>query len=216
MSFDEFQSAINGLYQNDWFKFLALPTVAALYKCGHYLWQRKIEGKPVTERIAQLHQIADLKAKLDKDGTTIEELQSFGAKALGRSAEVAIVTAKRYAETAYTLVTNADRAEHDPEWGAAQTQLEMNELSARKAFQADDDLGELVSSYLPTLTQESQEQLDVAQSAWSVFRDVEVEREAKKWEGGSIQPLMRFIRYEAITRERIASLSSEIAEESNR
>ena len=107
MNYAEFQDALNALYQNDWFNFLALPALGGIIQGVRYLTQRKIEGKPDAERIEQLHKIADLKAKLDKDGTTLADLHSFRTEALGRSASAAIVTAQHFTNEASQLVNDA-------------------------------------------------------------------------------------------------------------
>lgn len=205
----EIQKGVNTLLQNDWVKVLGLPILAGLYMFLKYLLERKIEGKPDTEQIAQLSQLADLKAKLDKDGTTLEELQSFRSKALGMSASIAIVTAQQYTDAASQLVGNAENAEHDPDWEKPLTQTDMNLLSMKKAAQADDELAVIVSSKIRELNDEERLLLQQSQAAWESFRETETKRESRRWEGGTIKPLMVNLRYEAITRERIASLSAE-------
>src|SRR5690606_33119739 len=51
--------------------------------------------------------------------------------------------------------------------------------------------------------------LQKSQNQWPAFRQVESEREAKAWAGGAIRPLMINAKFEAMTRERIASLQGE-------
>nr|WP_301294761.1 lysozyme inhibitor LprI family protein [Pseudomonas sp. S3E17] len=85
----------------------------------------------------------------------------------------------------------------------------MNLLSAVKAQEADHDLTALVLDLMQRLSTEEAAWLQKAQDQWQSFRKVEAEREAIAWEGGSIRPLMTNARFEAITRERIASLQGE-------
>lgn len=205
----EIQKGVNTLLQNDWIKVLGLPLLGGSFLFFKYLIERKIEGKPDAEQIAQLSQLADLKAKLDKDGTTLEELQSFRAKALGTSASIAIVTAQQYTDAASKLVGDAESAENDPDWEKPLTQTDMNLLSMNKAAQADDELAAAVSNKLRELDDEDRLLLEQSQSAWESFRETETTRESRRWEGGTIKPLMVNLRYEAITRERIASLYAE-------
>lgn len=205
----EIQKNVNALLQNDWVKVLALPSIGGLFFFFRYLLERKLEGKPDTEHIAQLNQLADLKAKLDKDGTTLEELQGFRAKAFGKSASIALVTAQQYTATASRLVGDAQTAEQDADWEQALTQTDMNFLSTKKAAQADDDVAALVAAKIRELDGEERNLLEQSQSVWQSFREAETKRESKRWEGGTIRPLMVNLRYEAITRERIASLAAE-------
>lgn len=212
MNFAEIQNGLNALYQSDWFKYLALPVIAAVYKGITYIMKRKIERKPETEHIAHLHQLADLQAKLEKSGTTLADLQSFGAEALGRSAGIALVTAQHYTNAASQLIGDAEKANKDADWDHALTQMEMNDVAGRKAWKADEELADILSSHLPNLSEEERILLQAAQTSWGAFRDSEVKRESKKWEGGSIRPMMELLRHEALTRERIASLQAEFAE----
>lgn len=205
----EIQKHINVFLQNDWVKVLAIPTVYGIYLFGKYLVERRIEGKPETENIAQLNQLADLKEKLDKSGTTLDELQHFRVKALGRTASAAVVTAQQYTEVASQLVGDVENAEHDPDWDSALTQTDLNILSMKKASQADDELAALVTSKMREFGEEDRLLLQQSQSAWDSYRETETKRASRTWEGGTIRPLMVNLRYEAITRERIASLSAE-------
>ncbi|WP_459190644.1 lysozyme inhibitor LprI family protein [Ralstonia pseudosolanacearum] len=209
MEIIEIQKNVNALLQNDWVKILALPSFGGLYLFFKYFLERKIEGKPDAENISQLNQLADLKEKLDKNGMTLEELQSFRAKALGKSANIAIITAQKYTDAASQLVSDAEKAEHDPDWEQALTQTDMNLLSMKKAAQADDELAAIVNRKFRELDGDDCLILQQSQSAWESFREMETTRESRRWEGGTIRPLMVNLKYEAITRERIAGLSAE-------
>lgn len=209
MEIVEIQKSVNTLLQNDWVKILALPSLGGIYLFFKYLLERKIEGKPDAENISQLNELADLKEKLDKNGMTLEELQSFRAQALGKSASIAIVTAQQYTDAASQLVGDAEKAEHDPDWEQALTQTDMNLLSMKKATQADDELAAIINSKIRELDGDDRLLLQQSQSAWESFRETETTRESRRWEGGTIRPLMVNLRYEAITRERIAGLSTE-------
>lgn|GEM_PF-5144573 len=56
MSFDEFQNAMNALYQNDWFKFLALPTVQK----GRKQVQRVVVDAPLGDMAILKISLADV------------------------------------------------------------------------------------------------------------------------------------------------------------
>ncbi|OXJ10508.1 hypothetical protein CFB45_26670 [Burkholderia sp. HI2500] len=85
----------------------------------------------------------------------------------------------------------------------------MNILSMKKASQADDELTAIVTSKMREFDEEDRLLLQQSQSAWDAYRETETKRASRIWEGGTIRPLMVNLRYEAITRERIASLSAE-------
>lgn len=205
----EIQKSVNTLLQNDWVKVLALPLLGGIYFFVKYFLERKIEGKPDAEHIAQLSQLADLKAKLEKDGTTLDELQGFRAKALGMSASIAIVTAQQYTEAASQLVVDAESAENDPDWEQQLSQTDMNHMSGEKAALAEEQLAKVIYNKIRVLEGEDLLLLQQSQAAWESFRTTETKRESRRWDGGTIRPFMVNLRYEAITRERIASLSAE-------
>jgi uncharacterized protein YecT (DUF1311 family) len=209
LGINEIQNNINALLQNHWFTVLAIPSLGALGWFIKLFLERKLTGKPDAENIELLSKIADLKAKLDKDGTTLDELKSFRTKALSTSASIALTTAQQYTQAASQLVGDAESAEHDADWEQNLTQTDMNLLSSEKAAQADDELVAVVNSKIRELDGEDRTLFQNSQSAWQVFREMETKRESRHWEGGSIRPLMVNLRYEAITRERIAGLRSE-------
>lgn len=194
--------------QQNWIALITAPPLLGIGAFLRYLFERKVEGRGTTEAISRLNALADLKEKMNKTGVTVAELHSFQAEALGKSAIVAVATAQRYVAVAEQLSEQAERAEQDAEWGHAGTQLEMNQISSNKATQADEELRTIFQQTLRGLEGDGVALLERSQMVWAQYREAEVEREGQIWNGGSIRPLMANLKYEAITRQRIAALAS--------
>lgn len=197
---------------------ILIPAIYAACRFVEYLVKRKVEQKPEIERIEQYKQLADLQKKLDENNMSIEDLNHLRQQVIGNEAESAILVANQYADVAKQLVMDAkDIVQHpeksdevDPvDWSKVQTQADLNLWSADKANEADFELTALVLDLMQRRSSQEAEWLQKSQDHWRMFRQVEAEREAKAWEGGSIQPLMTNAKFEAITRERIASLQGE-------
>jgi|GEM_PF-5263047 len=72
-----------------------------------------------------------------------------------------------------------------------QTQADMNYCAALTAQEADDKLNEVYQDLRAAITNETQEQrLIAAQQAWISFRDSDCEFYQRRYDGGSIMPLM--------------------------
>ncbi|NVM92891.1 uncharacterized protein YecT (DUF1311 family) [Variovorax sp. SG517] len=199
-------AAADTYLQREWVKAVALPSFGVAAAGVGYLLRRMIEKRGPIEEIELLAKVANLKSQLAKDGTNISELRSFQAQALGKEAAAAITTAQRYAETASQLSGNARQVDRDPAFDNAITQGEMNDVSYRKADQADDELSEAIR-FLQEHGIGNSEDLQRSQIAWKSYCEAELSREARIWEGGSIRPLMINLKREALTRERIATLA---------
>jgi uncharacterized protein YecT (DUF1311 family) len=88
----------------------------------------------------------------------------------------------------------------------AQTQSEMNQCAYEEYKKADAELNKTYQQLLPKLEAARQERLKTAQRAWIAFRDADCEYEAAEYEGGSMQPLIRYSCLESATRNRTAQL----------
>jgi len=188
-----------------------LPIGYSVFRFLEYAFKRKMERKPEIEKLDQYHKLVDLQEKLNKTGKTMVDLDALRAHAFGDVADNAIQIAQTFTTRAqklvfdYEAVSNQDRSAHNDQL----SQSEMNELSKQKADQADDELATIIGIKLRGLDQHATQALLQSQAAWESFRLMEASRESQQWEGGSISPLMANSRYEALTRERIAALSSE-------
>lgn len=88
----------------------------------------------------------------------------------------------------------------------AQSQNEMNQCAFEEYKKADAELNRVYQQLLPKLEAAHQEKLKAAQRAWITFRDADCEYEAFAFEGGSMQPLIRYSCLETATKARTAQL----------
>lgn len=210
---------LKAIISSKWGGWLILPLIYGIFRFGEYLLKRKVENRPEAEKIEHYSQLADLQKKLDENDMSIGDLNRLRRQVLGEGAANAVLVATQYADVAKQLVMDAKGIEYEPmkprepvseDWDQTLTQGDMNALSAGKAQEADQELTALVLDLMQRLSLDDAALLQESQDQWQTFRKMEAEREAKKWEGGSIRPLMVNARFEAMTRERIASLQGEI------
>ena len=88
----------------------------------------------------------------------------------------------------------------------ARSQSEMNQCAFDEYKKADAELNHVYQQLLPKLEAAHQEKLKAAQRAWVTFRDADCEYEAFAFEGGSMQPLIRYSCLETATKARTAQL----------
>lgn len=91
-------------------------------------------------------------------------------------------------------------------------QNDMNRCAADEYKKADAELNKVYQQLVPKLEGEHKEKLKVAQRAWVAFRDAHCEYEAFAFDGGSMQPLIRYSCLEAVTRERTKQLRGALQE----
>ena len=91
-------------------------------------------------------------------------------------------------------------------------QNDMNRCAADEYKKADAELNKVYQQLVPKLEGEHKEKLKVAQRAWIAFRDAHCEYEAFAFDGGSMQPLIRYSCLEAVTRERTKQLRGALQE----
>ena len=92
------------------------------------------------------------------------------------------------------------------------SQKEMNRCAADEYKKADTELNKVYQQLLPKVEGEHKEKLKTAQRAWIAFRDGHCEFEAYAFEGGSMQPLIRYSCLAAVTRERTKQLRGALQE----
>ncbi len=208
---------LNDILVSNWWPVVPLLCFG-VFRGLEYLVTRLIEGKPEAEKIEQYSMLADLQKKLAENKMSIGDLERLRGQVLGKEAENAIHVAEQYTRVASQLVENTKDAERpigkmrsfqSSVRAEAMTQAEMNAHSAAKAHEADSELTALVMDLMQRIGTEEAEALQRAQDQWSAFRMIEAERDAKVWEGGSIRPLLVNAKFEALTRERIASLRAD-------
>lgn len=208
--------------QNPLGQFVLLPIGYALFRFAEYLVKRKVEGKDTSEKIDQYSKLLDLKEKLVKNKVTIKELQSLRTEMFENDIDKALIISTQFNEKAKLLIRNIDNINGENKNENSSfinephlTQIDMNLISHQKVKDAEEYLKDIIGRLTQDLSYKNIEALNTSQVSWMKFRDDEVSRETLKWEGGSILPLMKNVRLEVLTRERIASLENEYYEQGN-
>ncbi|MGE0884849.1 MAG: lysozyme inhibitor LprI family protein [Blastocatellales bacterium] len=106
-------------------------------------------------------------------------------------------------------------SQHKPVCGDLMTQGEMNRCAQDEYRKADAELNKVYQQVMAKLTPEHKAKLKTAQLAWIQFRDAHCECEAFTFDGGSMQPLIRFTCLDSETQHRINQLKS-LAEDVSR
>ena len=192
-------------------KALIIPSLAAIFGGLGYLvklWIDKPKPAPPDE-LSDLHKVLTLKEKLDQNRMSLDDLRAFRADLLSQPAQAAVVSAEHYIELARRLTDVVDEMPSSgPSLENAATQAEMNEASARSAEAVDKTLSRVIGEMLEVSAPLEREALVKSHGAWTAWRDAELARTATLYASSSIQPLVFNSQYEAITRERIASLQT--------
>jgi uncharacterized protein YecT (DUF1311 family) len=81
-------------------------------------------------------------------------------------------------------------------------QIEMNACAAKQYQREDVRLNKYYKDLVGKLGPSEKERLKAAQRAWIKFRDLQCEFEESRYEGGSIQPLVRSICLAQVTKQR--------------
>jgi len=95
------------------------------------------------------------------------------------------------------------------------TQGDMNRCAVEEYKKADEDLNRVYQQTMAKLSEEHKLKLKAAQLAWIQFRDADCDCEAFTYEGGSMQPLIKFTCLASSTKARIQNLKS-LAEDVSR
>lgn len=99
--------------------------------------------------------------------------------------------------------------------GDLMTQNEMNRCAQDEYKKADVELNKVYQQVMAKLTPEHKAKLKTAQLAWIQFRDAHCDCNSFTFDGGSMQPLIRFTCLDSETQHRIKQLKS-LAEDVSR
>lgn len=97
----------------------------------------------------------------------------------------------------------------------AQTQAEMNSTALNDYKKADKELNTVYNELIKLLSPEEKKLLIKAQKDWIKYRDSHCEFEIYDYDGGSMQPLIKFNCLEEQTRDRIDELKLAIESRKN-
>lgn len=95
---------------------------------------------------------------------------------------------------------------------AAQTQAEMNQTAYDDYKKADAELNKVYKEVLQSLNKKEKQLLIKAQKDWIKFRDSHCEFVAEEFNGGSIQPLIRYTCLTGRTESRTEDLKEKLKE----
>lgn len=205
---------LDDVLSSNWWPII-LPIGYALFRFIEYLIKRKLESRPENEKIEQYSKLAELQKKLDENNMSIRDLNRLRSELIGNEAQNAISIAKEYNKRANLLASHIDSLQSTPRNQAlsniedldlAQTSDDLNFISSEQAKDAQKELEYVILRARANLTKKEALLLDQAQKHWIAFRDIEIKRESARWEGASIRPLLANALFEAMTRERIASI----------
>lgn len=98
----------------------------------------------------------------------------------------------------------------------SQTQGEMNEIAMKDFKKADKELNQLYKELFKMLSEKEKTVLIIAQKNWIKFRDSHCDFEVMEYEGGSIQPLIKYNCLETQTKNRIKDLKNILERYKNR
>jgi uncharacterized protein YecT (DUF1311 family) len=167
------------------------------------LLMRRISGEAATEKISRTSDLLDVREKLTRQGTSLEELHNFEDALLSKVRE------RRKIEDRLTSEL-ANSEQHDPT--AYMPQQAMNRYQAHRAAEMSSKLDGTLVELDGYLTDKEKQQLRKAQAAWARFRKAQAEYASLVWDGGSMQPFAYWGEHTSMSIERIAALEEEISE----
>lgn len=100
------------------------------------------------------------------------------------------------------------RPAKNPACADLETQSGMNRCALSKYQKADEELNKIYPQTMEKLSPEHMQKLKTAQLAWIQFRDAHCDCEIFFYEGGTIQPLIKYSCLETETKARIKQLKS--------
>lgn len=99
-------------------------------------------------------------------------------------------------------------ARKPPECADLETQAGMNRCAIYKYQKADEVLNKSYQETMNVIQTDHKPKLKAAQQAWIQFRDAHCECEAFMYEGGTIQPLIKYSCLETVTIARTKQLKA--------
>lgn len=94
----------------------------------------------------------------------------------------------------------------------AQDQATLNRNAEESYKKADAELNRVYQALSAKLDAASRKKLVTSEQAWIKFRDADAAAKAQEWDGGSIQPMIRFGWLARLTRARTTQLQQWLGE----
>lgn len=95
----------------------------------------------------------------------------------------------------------------------AQTQAEMSQTAINDYKKVDSELNKVYKEAFKNITTNEKKLLIIAQKNWILFRDSKCKFEAEQFDGGSIQPLIKYTCLKETTEARIEDLKLIVSRE---
>lgn len=169
---------------------------------GTVFWfflRRKVEQKPIFEKLQKTEKLISIKKAMDDSGYTIEGLHQFEKDLTSRAHAADAVSA------AYKKEIELIKAIRP-----IKTQLQMNQEAGQSLQRSEEQLSNVIAAFKVFFSPEKRKEFDQTNIAWKEFSRLNAKFLASRYEGGSIQPLIYASTLEAAVNSRIAELESEL------
>jgi uncharacterized protein YecT (DUF1311 family) len=167
---------------------------------------RWLKKDRLSEDLTRRKQAADLVAHIRDIGVRMEDvdavLSSIGRKRgdrIGQHSPKAITAQDQEDAREIAALENAE------------SQYELNRLQQERGQRLNRRMLAAYKALLFKTEEPAAHQLQAEQDAWLHYRDLHREFAGAYWEGGSLQPFMRWGAYSHLTKERAALLENELS-----
>jgi uncharacterized protein YecT (DUF1311 family) len=175
-----------------------IAVVGGIITAIGFLAKRRMTSAPADESLQRKSRVLEITKSLADQNLTLDQLDAIEERLTRRRERLNDATAvERAAESLTEIISSG-----------GMTQSAMNQLAAREAKLADEQLQAEFQRFLAALEDdpERQQKLRESQERWNAFRDAQENLAASIAEGGSMRPTVLFSEREALTRERIAQI----------
>lgn len=182
---------------------LIFTVIGALLTWAFYFIQRIAERRGTVDAIERGKQLLALKQELDGAHTSVEELQRFESRLIGKAEHAA-----RVADTYVGKAVAIARDQGDD----AVSQTEMNQQAVAELGREQARLDAVVSHLRDQLDGDGRTAFEQANEAWLAFRERHARFVAQSYSSGSVRPLIYAVTMESITVAWINELETQLGE----
>lgn len=182
---------------------LIFTVIGALLTWAFYFIQRIAERRGTVDAIERGKQLLALKQELDGAHTSVEELQRFESRLIGK--------AEHAARVAGSYVGKAEAIARD-QGDAAVSQAEMNQQAAAELGREQARLDAVVAHLRDRLDGDGRAAFERAHEAWLAFRERHARFVAQSYSSGAVRPLIYAVTMESITVAWINELETQLGE----
>lgn len=182
---------------------LIFTVIGALLTWAFYFIQRIAERRGTVDAIERGKQLLALKQELDGAHTSVEELQRFENRLIGK--------AEHAARVADSYVGKAEAIARD-QGDDAVSQNDMNRQAVAELGREQARLEALVAHLRDQLDGDGRAAFERAHEAWQTFRERHARFVAQSYSSGSVRPLIYAVTMESITVAWINELETQLGE----